>query len=239
MNWRITTIGFDADDTLWHNEHLFEENHKRYCELLSEYHDAETVEERLYETEMKNLELFGYGIKSFTLSCIETAINLTNGKIATEEIRRIIDQCRQMLAHPVELLEGVSDVVETLAKDYRLILITKGDLRDQERKVARSGLAHCFDHVEVVSDKTVEVYDRVFRRNQVTADQFIMIGNSLKSDILPILDLGGHAVHIPYHTTWKHERVDSPPHDHEFFYELQSISQLPELISTLTANIES
>ena len=236
MNWRITTIGFDADDTLWHNENLFEEHHKRYCALLSEYHDADTVEEKLYETEMKNLELFGYGIKSFTLSCIETAINLTNGKIATEEIRRIIDHCRHMLSHPVELLPGVSEVVEELSKQYRLLLITKGDLRDQERKIARSGLAHCFDHIEVLSDKNVEAYDRVLRRNQVPPEQFIMIGNSLKSDVLPILDLGGHAVHIPYRLTWKHERVDTPPHDHEYFYELQTAAQLPDLLETLTAN---
>ena len=233
MKWPITTIGLDADDTLWHNENLFEDYHKKYCELLSEYHDAKTVERVLYETEMKNLELFGYGVKGFTLSCIETAIHLTDGEIKAEEIRRIIERCRQMLSHPVELLEGVEPAIERLSRRFRLLLITKGDLRDQERKIAKSGIAQCFDHTEVVSEKTVEAYARVLQRNQVPVGQFLMVGNSLKSDILPVLDLGGHGVHIPYHITWEHERVASPPHDHDNFYQLESIQQLPDLIEEI------
>ena len=134
MSWPIKTIGFDADDTLWHNENLFEDHHEKYCELLSEYHDSSTIEKVLHETEMKNLELFGYGIKGFTLSCIETAIKLTNGEIKAEEIRRIIDHCRYMLEHPVEVFDGAESVLKTLSTEYRLILITKGDLRDQERR---------------------------------------------------------------------------------------------------------
>ena len=141
MKWPITTIGLDADDTLWHNENLFEDHHRKYCELLSEYHDSKTVERVLFETEMGNLELFGYGVKGFTLSCIETAISLTDGAIKAEEIRSIIDHCRQMLLHPVELLEGVEEVLQGLSQRFRLLLITKGDLRDQERKIAKSGIA--------------------------------------------------------------------------------------------------
>lgn len=233
MKWPITTIGLDADDTLWHNENLFEDHHRKYCALLSEYHDAKTVERVLYETEMNNLELFGYGVKGFTLSCIETAISLTDGAIKAEEIRRIIDHCRQMLLHPVELLEGVEDVLQGLNQRFRLLLITKGDLRDQERKIAKSGIAHHFGHTEVVSDKTVEAYARVLQRNEIPAKQFLMVGNSLKSDILPVLDLGGHGVHIPYRITWEHEHVESPPHDHDNFYQLESIQQLPDLIDAI------
>lgn len=234
MKWRLTTIGFDADDTLWHNENLFEEHHKKYCELLSEFHDSATVEKTLFRTEMRNLELYGYGIKSFTLSSIETAIELTEGSISNEELKRIIDLGKEMVNQPVELLDGVAEVIETLSRHYRLILITKGDLRDQERKIAQSGLAHCFDHTEVLSDKNVESYDRVLKRSAVDVSQFLMIGNSLKSDILPVLDLGGRAVYIPYRLTWKHERVDEPPSENDRFYKLESMKQLPELIAAIT-----
>ncbi len=236
MKWPITTIGFDADDTLWHNENLFEDHHRKYCRLLSEYHDAATVEKVLFENEMQNLELFGYGIKGFTLSCIETAIQLTNGEIKGEEIRRIIDHCRHMLSHPVELFDDVEEVLKKLSSKFRLILVTKGDLRDQERKIAKSGLAAYFDHTEVVSDKNVESYARVLQRSRVPVEQFVMIGNSLKSDILPVLDLGGHGIHIPYRITWEHERVEAPPTEHDSFYQLESISQLPDLIETIVVN---
>jgi putative hydrolase of the HAD superfamily len=211
MKWPITTIGLDADDTLWHNENLFEDHHRKYCALLSEYHDAKTVERVLYET----------------------AISLTDGAIKAEEIRRIIDHCRQMLLHPVELLEGVEGVLQGLNQRFRLLLITKGDLRDQERKIAKSGIAHHFGRTEIVSDKTVEAYARVLQRNEIPAEQFLMVGNSLKSDILPVLDLGGHGVHIPYRITWEHEHVQSPPHDHDNFYQLESIQQLPDLIDAI------
>lgn len=235
MKWRITTIGFDADDTLWHNENLFEEHHKKYCHLLSEFHDAGTVEKTLYKTEMRNLELYGYGIKSFTLSSIETAIALTEGAISSEELQRIIAFGKEMLSHPVELLPGVAETVEALSRNYRLLLITKGDLRDQERKIAQSGLAHCFEHTEVVSDKNAETYDRILRRFSIPPDQFMMVGNSLKSDILPVLDLGGYGVHIPYHILWEHERVEDPPSESDRLYELESMKQLPDLLDCVTA----
>tara|TARA_B100001057_G_C22529038_1_gene825049 strand:+ start:46 stop:786 length:741 start_codon:yes stop_codon:yes gene_type:complete len=236
MKWPITTIGFDADDTLWHNENLFEDHHNKYCQLLSEYHDAETVEKVLYKTEMRNLELFGYGIKGFTLSCIETAIHLTKGEIKSEDIQCIIDHCRHMLSHPVVLFDDVEKVLRNLSSKFRLILVTKGDLRDQERKIAKSGLAAYFDHAEVVSDKTVESYARVLERSRVPVKQFVMIGNSLKSDILPVLNLGGHGIHIPYRITWEHERVESTPHEHDNFYQVESISQLPDLIDTIAVD---
>lgn len=229
----IQTIAFDADDTLWHNENLFEEHHRKYCQLLSEYHDAETVESTLFRTEMRNLELYGYGVKSFTLSSIETAIKLTDGAIPAEELRRIIDFGKDMLAHPVELLPQVAETINALAPSYPLILITKGDLRDQERKIAKSGLAHHFKRTEVVSDKDTPTYERLFRRIDLNPSQLIMVGNSLKSDILPILELGGTGIHIPYHLTWEHERVEQAPHTHARFHELKSISQLPSLLASL------
>lgn len=237
MNRLITTIGLDADDTLWHNETIFEKHHKSYCALLSEYHDATTVEKRLFETEMRNLDLYGYGVKSFTLSSIETAISLTNGKIEVEEIHRLIECCKEMLDHPVELIKDVRQVVQELSKNYKLLVITKGDLRDQERKVARSGLADSFDHVEVVSNKSVEDYVRVLERNRIQAEQFLMVGNSVKSDCLPLLGLGAHAAHIPYHLTWAHEHVDDPPRDHDRFHQLDELSDLPPLLKFLNAQL--
>lgn len=233
MSRRINTIAFDADDTLWHNENLFEEHHRKYCELLSEYHDANTVESTLFATEMRNLELYGYGVKSFTLSSIETAIKLTDGAIPSEELRRIIDFGKHMLSHPVELLPDVAETIEALALSYQLILITKGDLRDQERKIANSGLSQHFEYLEVVSEKNAEDYARLFRKLHIDPAHLLMVGNSLKSDILPILELGGSGVHIPYHLTWEHERVRTAPHDHRKFHELKSIKHLSELLDTL------
>jgi len=229
----ISTIAFDADDTLWHNENLFEEHHRKYCELLSEFHDAKTVEKTLFATEMRNLERYGYGVKSFMLSSIETAIELTQGAISAEELKRIIHFGQEMLAHPVELIDGVAEAVSTLSDNYRLILITKGDLRDQERKIAKSGLAQHFKHTEVVSDKNVETYDRLFRRLKIDPATLLMVGNSLKSDILPVLDLGGRAAYIPYPLTWEHERVEKAPVSHARFHELETISNLPRFIESL------
>lgn len=233
MTARIRWIGLDADDTLWHNESIFAEHHRKYCALLSRFHDSDTVEKILFQTEMSNLALYGYGIKSFTLSSIETAIKITHGAIATAEIAAIIDYGKEMLRHPVELLEGVEETVRALCGRYRLVVVTKGDLRDQERKVSLSGLADCFDHVEVVSDKTAESYERVLRRAGIAPDEFMMIGNSLKSDILPVLQLGGYGVFVPYPITWEHERAGDPPDHHERFFQLDSLAQLPQLLDTL------
>lgn len=224
-------IGFDADDTLWHNEVIFDRVHRRFCELLAHRHDAGEVERVLFATEMRNLELYGYGVKSFTLSAIETAIDLTDGRIGTDEIRELIRQGRDMLAHPVELLDGVADTLaELAADDHPLILITKGDLRDQERKLAKSGLADHFRHIEIVSEKDDATYARILQKHAISPRRFLMVGNSLKSDILPVLALGGAGVHVPYPLTWQHERVDTPPPADGRFFPLASLREAPAVI---------
>lgn len=235
MQSRVTTIGFDADDTLWHNESIFEEAHRRYCALLSRWHDTETVERTLFATEMRNLELFGYGIKSHALSSIETAIAMTQGQISSDEIRAILDLAKGMLAHPVELLEGAAEVVPALARHYRLVLLTKGDLRDQERKLRKSGLEPHFAHVEILSEKDSSVYQRVFARHAIAPEQFLMVGNSLKSDVLPVLDLGGRAVYVPYRITWQAERAEPPqdPATAARFFQIQTLRDLPALLERL------
>jgi putative hydrolase of the HAD superfamily len=233
----IKTIGFDADDTLWHNESIFEETHRRYCELLSRYHDATTVERTLFATEMRNLELLGYGIKAHAISTIETAIELTGGRISGEEVSAIIDLAKGMLQHPVELLDGAAEVVPVLAARHRLLLITKGDLRDQERKVRKSGLERHFTDLEILSEKDVSVYRRVFARHEIQPAQFLMVGNSLKSDILPVLDLGGRAVYVPYRITWQHEQAAPPagPAVAGRFFQIANLRELPPLLEHIEA----
>src|SRR5688500_17312551 len=179
MATRELVIGFDADDTLWHNESIFEQTHARYRALLAHYHDAATVDRTLFETEIRNLELYGYGVKGFTLSAIETAIQLTRGQIRADEIQELIELGRQMLLHPVELLDGVAETLAQLSPRHRLLVITKGDLRDQERKLAHSGLAQHFERVEIVSEKNEATYDRIFRRHEIRAKNFLMVGNSV------------------------------------------------------------
>ena len=224
------TIGFDADDTLWHNEVIFEQAHEHYRTLLSRYHDAATVNRTLFAIEMRNLELYGYGIKSHTLSAIETAIELTSGRISPGEIRGLIELGREMLAHPVELLDGVTEALAALAPRYRLVLITKGDLRDQERKLAKSGLAGHFQHVEIVSEKDTGAYRRFFQRQAITPERFLMVGNSLKSDILPVLELGGAGVHIPYHLMWAAEHAEQPAAHPGRLFAVQHMRELPGIV---------
>jgi len=232
----ITTLGFDADDTLWHNESIFEAAHDKYRALLARWHDAATVDRRLLAAELANLELYGYGIKAHALSCIETAIELSGGDIRAAEIREIIAYAKEMLAHPVELLAGVSDTIPELASSFQLLLITKGDLRDQERKLAKSGLARHFRHNEVVAEKDVATYARILHRLQIPAAEFLMVGNSLKSDILPALALGAYAALIPYHLLWKGEQAASPPPvATDRFFQLQSLTELPGLVARLNA----
>jgi putative hydrolase of the HAD superfamily len=234
MPMRKLVIGVDADDTLWHNESIFEKVHERYRALLARHHDAATVDRTLFATEMRNLELYGYGVKGFTLSAIETAIELTAGKISGDEIRQLIELGREMLDHPVELLEGVAETLARVAPQHRLLLITKGDLRDQERKLAKSGLAAHFARVEIVSEKNEATYADIFRRHEIAAENFLMVGNSLKSDILPVLALGGAAAYVPYHLTWAYERVEEvPPADGRFF-RLKTMRELPGVIAQLS-----
>lgn len=227
----IRVIGLDADDTLWHNETIFERVHERYRALLACYHDATTVDQTLLATEARNLELYGYGIKGFMLSSIETAIELTGGQISAQEIRTLIELGREMLAHPVELLAGARETVVGLAASHTLLLITKGDLRDQQRKLAKSGLASHFTGVEIVPEKDELTYAEILRRRGIAATEFLMVGNSLKSDILPVLALGGSAVHIPYELLWPLERAAVPPAAPGRFFQLTSLAALPALVS--------
>ena len=231
----ITTLGFDADDTLWHNESLFESTHKRYCELLAHYHDADTIEERLLATEMGNLELLGYGVKAHAISCIETAIQLSDGRVSAEEINAIVGLAKNMLRHPVELLTGAAGTIPELARNRRLLLITKGDLRDQERKIRQSGLEQHFADVEILSEKNASTYRRVLARHAVAPHEFLMVGNSLKSDILPVLDIGGMAVYVPYPITWQAERAEIPsgPETEGRFFQIRNLTELTGLLRRL------
>ncbi len=223
-------IGFDADDTLWHNESIFEHTHERYRALLAQYHDQATVDRTLFATEMRNLELYGYGVKGFTLSAIETAIQLTAGKIRADEIQQLIKLGRDMLAHPVELLDGVPETLADLAGKHRMLVITKGDLRDQERKLTKSGLADHFQHVEIVSEKNESTYTAIFQRHGITPERFLMVGNSLKSDILPVLALGGAGAYVPYQITWAAERVDQMPAAAGRLFQLKNVREVPAVL---------
>jgi putative hydrolase of the HAD superfamily len=228
---RFDVVALDADDTLWHNESIFEATTSQYHALLARYHDASFIAERLHETEMRNLRHFGYGVKGFTLSMIETAIELTEGRVSGAEIQRIVDLGRAMLSAPVELLDGVAETVASLASDHRLVLLTKGDLLDQESKLARSGLGEKFHAVEIVSEKNAHTYARVMKRLDVVPARFVMVGNSLKSDVLPAIEAGGAAVHVPYHLTWQHERVPEEALVGKEFARLGSIRELPEWLA--------
>jgi putative hydrolase of the HAD superfamily len=229
----IDVIGFDADDTLWHNETLYTLTQERFAALLSPYQDSESVQRKLFETEMRNLRIFGYGVKGFTLSMIETAIELTEGQICGPDIQFIIDYGKEMLASPVRPLEQVQAVLAELSASYRLMLITKGDLFDQETKLARSGLAGYFELVEIVSEKTEKTYKDLLANHRINAEGFLMVGNSLRSDILPIIAIGGHAVHIPYHTTWQHENVEEVEAAGAEYHQLNHVGDLPGLIAIL------
>lgn len=222
----IEVIGLDGDDTLWHSESHFAEAHDTFAAVLAPYTaPGLDVVARHYETELRNLEVFGYGVKGFTLSMIETAIEVTDGRITATEISRLLDLGKSMLTHPVELIDGVGETVDGLARaGYRLVLVTKGDLFHQEQKLAASGLGERFDHVEVVSEKDEWTYRRLMNRLDVGPDRFCMVGNSLRSDVLPVLALGARAVHVPYAITWVHEQAG---HDGEI-PTLASLAALPD-----------
>jgi putative hydrolase of the HAD superfamily len=226
-------IAFDADDTLWHNESLFTVTQDKFAELLAPYHERDWIQKKLYETEIRNLQLFGYGIKGFALSLIETAVELSEGRIKGHEIQSILDAAKEMLRAPVETLKGVKSTLARLSKHHVLMVLTKGDLLDQESKLARSGLGDFFRHVEVVSQKNRATYRAIMRRFGLQSNRFLMVGNSLKSDILPVVDVGGRAVHIPYQTLWAHEKVGSDEAARQDYYRLERISQLPGLLKQI------
>ena len=229
----IEAVGLDGDDTLWRNEEMFADVEDRLRELIHGYTTKANVNERLVETERRNLALFGYGVKAYTLSMIETAIELTDGAVGANDIHRIVEWGKWMLSHPVELLDGVAEVIPRLAENYRLVLITKGDLFNQETKVAGSGLTDHFDAVEIVSEKDSSTYRRILERHQINPESFVMAGNSVRSDVLPVLAVGGRAVHIERALTWVLETVEGVNGTDHGYSELRTIRDLPDTLRYL------
>ncbi|MBE7638556.1 HAD hydrolase-like protein [Sneathiella sp. P13V-1] len=230
----ISTIAFDADDTLWENEEFFRLTEERFRDLLTEHVDREDIAKDLLETEKRNLRYYGYGIKGFTLSMIETAIEVTGGKIPATIIQEILHAGREMFDHPAVPLSGVRETLQTLHGNYRIVLITKGDLFDQERKLAQSGLGDFFDAVEIVSEKEADTYHRIFDQYGDGPARSTMVGNSMKSDVVPAIEAGAFGVFIPSQITWAMEEA-APPDGHERFHQLSNITQLPDLIEQITS----
>jgi len=227
MNLKV--IAFDADDTLWVNEPYFRQTEERFYELLGGYCSQHELERELLKIEISNLSLYGYGIKGFILSMIETALKVTDNNISTEVVGQIIDLGQQMLNQPIELLDGVEDVLKSLKGKYRLVVATKGDLLDQERKLKKSGLSHYFHHIEIMSEKDDANYLKLIKHLDIQPCELMMVGNSLKSDILPVLNIGGYAVHVPYHITWAHEHIEDSI-DNERFKSADCIKSILELL---------
>lgn len=227
MNLKV--IAFDADDTLFVNEPYFEETEQKFCALMSDYLSHQGLSQELFRTEINNLDLYGYGIKGYTLSMIEAAMKISNNTISIETIEKIIVLGKELLQKPIELLDGVEDTLKALHGKYKLVVATKGDLKDQRRKLHDSGLGKYFHHIEVMSDKQEKDYTDLLNRLEIQSDAFFMIGNSLKSDVLPVLGIGGHAVHIPYHTTWEHEKI-SHKVEHPNFKTLEKISDVLKIL---------
>ena len=221
----ITVIAFDADDTLWVNETYFRDAEAQFAQLLSKYETKNKIDQELFKKEIENLPLYGYGIKGFVLSMVESAIELSNGKISNKVLSEIINLGKEMISMPVELLDGIEEVLEKLSKKYRLLVLTKGDLLDQERKLEKSGLTKYFHHVEVMSDKKEKNYQDLLDHLEINVNEFLMVGNSLKSDVLPIINIGGKAIHVPFHTTWQHETV-SPNEESDAYDVVKSIVEV-------------
>jgi putative hydrolase of the HAD superfamily len=221
----IKVIAFDADDTLWDNENYFQEIEKKFCELMEEYLPQHSVARDLLRIEIQNLPLYGYGIKAFMLSMIETAISISNKTINVSVIEKIIEYGQELLQKPIQKLDGVDEVLENLKGRYRLVVATKGDLLDQERKLKKSGIEHYFHHTEIMSEKGEADFRKLIKHLDIKPENFLMIGNSLKSDVLPVLSIGGHAFHIPYHVTWGHEKIEYEV-NHENFKQFSSIRDI-------------
>ena len=228
----IKTIIFDCDDTLWNDNYLFDEARERFRQIIVSYTDAKGVREKVDRAHIDNLPIFGYGAKSFTLSMIETAIDLTKGKISAQDIQKLIDIGKKMMHSPMELLCGVEETLKKLSQmpEYRIMAITKGDLFAQEIKMERSGLKEYFDVVEIVSEKSAETYQEIFDIYNIDPKSVFMIGNSLKSDILPILELGGHAAHVPQHKTWQHEVVEEAKINGKQFLIFKCVDEVFEVL---------
>ena len=227
MNFKV--IAFDADDTLFVNEPYFQETEEKFCALMSDYLSSQGLSQELFKTEIANLDLYGYGIKGYILSMIEAAMRISNNTISLEVIEKIIALGKELLQKPIELLDGVEDTLKALQGKYKLVVATKGDLKDQQRKLHDSGLGPYFHHIEVMADKQELNYQKLLKRLEIQPSEFFMIGNSLKSDVLPVLAIGGHAVHIPFHTTWEHEKI-SHKVEHPNFRTLDNISEILQML---------
>ena len=234
MAGKLTTIGFDADDTLWHNERFFRMTQDRFAELLGDFTEKSHLEERLLEAEKRNLGHYGFGVKGFVLSMIETAIEVTEERVPASVISALIAEGRDMLSHPIDLLPHAAETVGFCAEHYRVLLITKGDLLDQERKLAQSGLGDMFDGVEIVSDKNRPIYEEIFNRLGSGSSEGMMIGNSMKSDVLPMVEAGGWGLYVPHGLTWELEKAD-PPKDAEKFRQIDSLGEVPTIIEGIGA----
>lgn len=233
MTRELTTIGFDADDTLWENEQFFQMTQERFASLLADHAEPETLSERLLEAERRNVGHYGFGIKGFVLSMIETAIEVTEGRVPASVIGALVEAGKDMMRHPIHLLPQARETIEALSSRFRILLITKGDLLDQERKLAQSGLGDLFDGVEIVSHKTPRIYTEIFSRHAGGARAAMMVGNSLKSDVIPALEAGAWGVHVPHHLTWELEH-DSPPLEADRFRAIPSLGALIPVVEELT-----
>lgn len=229
---QLKVIAFDADDTLWVNEPYFQETEAKFCDLMSPYLSRHTLSQELFKTEIENLKYYGYGIKGYILSMIEAALRISDNTISVEVVGKILQYGKELLEKPIELLDGVQDTLEAFYGKYKLVMATKGDLLDQHRKLHNSGLGHYFHHIEVMSDKQEVDYLKLLQRLEISPSEFMMVGNSLKSDVLPVLAVGGHAVHIPFHTTWAHERIDHKV-EHENFRDFTQLSDILTLFPEL------
>ena len=226
----IKVIGFDADDTLWVNETYFRDAELEFAKLLGAYETANKIDQELFKKEMDNLELYGYGVKGFVLSMVEMALEISNYNVSNKTLEAILNIGKDMINKPVELLDGVEEVLKTLSKNYRLILATKGDLLDQERKLEKSGLVDYFHHIEVLSDKKEANYSKLLNHLDIKPSEFLMIGNSLKSDILPLVNIKAHAIHVPFHTTWAHEEVSEKESNGKAY---KTVSSLRDILKFL------
>ena len=230
MNSKIKVIAFDADDTLWVNETYFREAEVAFAKLLSKYETKNKIDQELFKKEIQNLHFYGYGIKGFVLSMIECALELSNYNIKPKTIEAILEIGKEMLEKPIELLEGIEEVLQALQGKYKLIVATKGDLLDQERKLEKSNLLKYFHHIEVMSDKKEKDYQKLIKHLDINPSELLMIGNSLKSDVLPLIKIGASAIHIPFHTTWIHEEVTEQEKQNEDYKTLNSIKELPAIL---------
>lgn len=232
MKKTFKIISFDADDTLWINETYYQDIEKEFITLMTKYSDVQTVTDAIHESEINNLGIYGYGAKGFMLSMIETALDVSGGSVGSEDLSRIIEMGRGLIEKPIVLLEGVVETLQKLTETgYKLIVATKGDLLDQERKLRKSGLEKYFDHIEIMSYKRDEDYKKLISHLGIEPDEFLMIGNSMKSDIIPVLNVGGYGIHLPFHTTWAHELVDDTK-GYKNFREVESVSDVIEILES-------